>query len=121
MQVAIRVTTLWFYHGFNMAVTTVKQILNAEYVKRISIETIDGQIINGILSECRVGRELETEDKFIYDIRHTDNDWCEPATLENFVWVNWYGSIIVDTPIQFPEEPYLEITNYSIEEYEPPR
>lgn len=104
-----------------MAVTTVKEILNAEFVKRINIETIDGQIINGILSERRVGREHETEDKFIYDIRHADNDWCEPVTLENFVWVNWYGSIIVDTPIQFTDEPYLEITDYSIEDHEPSR
>ncbi len=97
-----------------MEVVSVKQILNAEYVKRISIETKDGQIINGILSERRIGRELETEDKFIYDIRHSDADWCEPATLENYVWVNWYGSIIVDAPISFQDEPYLEITNYCL-------
>lgn len=96
-----------------MAVTTVKQILNAEFVERISIETNDGQTINGILSRCRVGRELETEDKFIYDIRHADDDWCKPATLEHYVWANWYGSIIVDTPIQFPDDPFLEIADYS--------
>ncbi len=85
--------------------------------QRVIIKTGDNQVIKGSLTEYRINREKETEGKFIYDIRHTDEDWCEPATIENQVLVNWFGCLIVNHPLSFSEdEPYLTIANLTYED-----
>ena len=98
-----------------MAKHTVRQILNDNHVKGIHIKSGNHQKIEGIISEYRLDRKNETEGKYIYDIRHTDENWCEPATIENHVIVNWYGCLITDYPIIFPDESdYLTITDYTL-------
>lgn len=93
---------------------TVKELLQAEDCRPMTLVFDGGQEISGLLSEIRVDREKDDEGKFLYDIRHSDNDWCEPATLEKFVMVNWFGTLIVDKPIQAlegPDRPYKEIVD----------
>ncbi len=93
---------------------TVKTVLNNRMAQRVIIETGDNQFIEAALTEHRINREKETEGKFIYDIRHTDEDWCEPATIEDHVLVNWFGCLIVNQPLSFPEDDsYLTIANLS--------
>lgn len=75
--------------------------------------------VSGLVSEYRVNRKEDVEGKYLYDIRHADNDWCEPATLEKFVMVNWFGTLIVDEPIEVlegPDRPYKEIVDWSYDD-----
>ena len=98
---------------------TVKELLQAEDCRPMTLVFDGGQEISGLLSEIRVDREKDNEGKFLYDIRHTDNDWCEPATLEKFVMVNWFGTLIVDKPIQALEgtdRPYKEIVDWGYDD-----
>lgn len=98
-------------------VQTVKNITEGKLGRQITLIVEGGREINGILSEERVTRKKDTMEKCLYDIRHSDNDWCDPATLERQVLVNWFGTIILDTPIEFPEgQDYLEIEDYDIPE-----
>lgn len=46
---------------------------------------------------------------YCYDIRHSDNDWGKPCTLENHVLVNFFGSIITKEPISLSSEGYLRM------------
>lgn len=93
---------------------TVAEILAGKFQERISLETKDGQRIEGIISEQRVSHSEDTVGRYVYDIRHTDNDWCELATIEPFVRVNWFGCLIVEKPISFPANiDYLNIKDWS--------
>lgn len=52
---------------------------------------------------------------YVYDIRHSDEDWCEPATIEPKVIVNHMGSIITNEEIKFiGDDRYINIDKYRI-------
>lgn len=95
--------------------TTVEKILKAPNPQEMVLELADGQTVRGILVEERVSRSEIPPGIHLYDIRHSDEDWCEPATIEHRVLVNWYGTLIVNRPIPFPNGiNYLEISEYSL-------
>lgn len=60
-------------------------ILNVPVVKVVSI---------------RVPIDARAEDLFFYDIRHSDDDGFEPATIEKNVFVNHLGTLITTEPIK---------------------
>ena len=56
----------------------------------------------------------KTKGKLWYHIRHTDDDWSEPASLKNgCVVVNFCGTFICDPIIDFPCGEELEIKDWS--------
>lgn len=98
---------------------TVKELLKGGEVRPMTLIVENDKEISGLLSEFRVDHKEDTEGKFLYDIRHSDDDSGEPASLECNVIVNWFGTLIVDTPIEELEngsKEYLEITNYGYDE-----
>jgi hypothetical protein len=98
---------------------TVKELLQSNDIRPITLFFENGTEISGLFSEFRVHHHTDTESKYLYDIRHTDEYWCEPATLEKRVMVNWFGTLIVDEPIEILESDngaYLEITDYGYDE-----
>lgn len=98
---------------------TVKELLQTAGCRPMTLVFEGDQKVSGLLSEVRVDREKDIEGKFLYDIRHSDNDWCDPATLEKKVIVNWFGTLIVDKPIQALEgsdRPYKEIVDWSYDD-----
>ncbi len=54
-------------------------------------------------------------DRFYYEIRYPDDDWASPATLEEKVAVNFWGTLVSPTPISFGEDDYLELTDAEME------
>jgi hypothetical protein len=42
---------------------------------------------------------LSNHDYFIYDIRHADDDWDRPVSIEKRVFVNHWGVLISDTKL----------------------
>lgn len=92
----------------------LKNLLRNNDLTPLIIWIDGGKKISGLLSEYRIDKNKPVEGKYMYDIRHSDEDWCEPATLEPSVMVNWFGTIIVDEPIEFPDgKNYLVIEDYS--------
>lgn len=49
-----------------------------------------------------------------YSIRHSDEDWCIPTTVEHRVMVNHFGDILVEDPLDLGEEGYLEIESTTL-------
>lgn len=55
----------------------------------------------------RVNIDSLPEGLFRYDIRHCDDDWSAPATIEKTVLVNHMGAVITDEKFDLGENGYL--------------
>lgn len=55
----------------------------------------------------RIDRETLPEELYCYDIRHGDDG--EMYSLENSVFINYYGTVISKEPIDFNENTFIEI------------
>ena len=49
---------------------------------------------------------------YLYHIRHDDNNWIRPVTIERFVVVNFFGTVFMKEPIEIDEGGYLEINHF---------
>lgn len=56
-------------------------------LSKINFRGIEGYIKEGNL------KEEKRADLFYYDLRHKSNNWAEPYTIEDFVVVNYWGTI----------------------------
>ena len=67
------------------------------------------------VTSAHIRQDEREVDLYYYDIRHSDQDWSDPVTIEPFVMVNHFGTIVTTEPIEFPtheeEAPYLPITD----------
>ncbi len=52
---------------------------------------------------------------YMYHIRHDEDDWTLPISLERFVAVNFFGTTFMNEPIEF-EHGYLEIDSFKLEQ-----
>lgn len=89
---------------------TVKDLFSGDgNLRPITLVLSNGATITCPITEYRVDRSQDTEGKILYDIRHSDDDWCDPATVEENVVVNWFGTILLNEPIDLGPNKYLEI------------
>ena len=96
---------------------TVKQLLSGDGdLRPITLVFDDDRKITCLITEFRVDRSQDTLDKYLYDIRHADDHWFDPATVEDNVVVNWFGTIITFSPIDLGPDKYLEIKDYWYED-----
>lgn len=86
----------------------------------VVLETSDGKILRGIIIEERVDKTKDTLDRYIYDIRHADEDDSILTTLEESVDINWAFSIALDSPVDFNSaiDKQIVIKKYSYEDWE---
>ncbi len=69
-------------------------------------------VFRGIAVEIVQARIRDRQpDKFYYEIRCPDDRWASPATLEEKVKVNFWGTMISPQKIDFGEDDYLELTD----------
>jgi len=59
--------------------------------------------VNAILVEKRIPEEERNSGLYYYGVRHSDDDWGKPVTIEVNVRFNFYGTLITDEPLRFPE------------------
>lgn len=58
--------------------------------------------------ERRIPREERNKDLQYYEIRHTDDDWGLPATIEDNVIVNFWGTFVTEHKLELgPDRCYL--------------
>lgn len=65
--------------------------------------------VDCIFTELRVDRTSLPDNVYCYDIRHTDDDWDEPCSLEPLVGVNYFGAIITKRKICFGNNSYIDM------------
>ncbi|MDR2911843.1 MAG: hypothetical protein LBV38_00865 [Alistipes sp.] len=73
------------------------------------ILTTPGGDISGLFSDLRVDITTIPEGLTLYNIRHSDDDDSVPITIEPRVYVNCFGTIIVNSPLDFGSTCQIEI------------
>lgn len=53
---------------------------------------------------------------YAYHIRHDENDWTCPISIERFVAVNFFGTIFVKKPIELSVDSTMEIKQFKLED-----
>ena len=65
----------------------------------------DGELYTGKYIDMRLDRKTIPEGFHVYECRHGDDgDWFTPVTIETGVIVNFAGTFLTKTPIQFLNE-----------------
>ncbi|MBQ7647117.1 MAG: hypothetical protein IJS94_07600 [Clostridia bacterium] len=54
-----------------------------------------------LFTSLRIDKKTVPEGLYIYEIRHSDEDWGDPCQVAAWVFVNHYGTVISHTPIEF--------------------
>lgn len=80
----------------------------------VEIELDDDTILEGKLFEGRVDSESIPSGWHVYYIRHSDNDWGKPISIEPAVLCNFFGVFITKNALKFPkvQYPWLSIRDF---------
>lgn len=67
------------------------------------------------ITDLRIKKDQRKEGLYYYNIRHTDDDWGEPYSLEHSVLVNHFGSIVAKEEIsELNNCSFIELTDEEI-------
>lgn len=86
---------------------------------------MDRATVNGI--ECffcydervSVG-DAPSDHPFVYHVRHDEDDWALPFSVEPFVLANFFGTVFMRRPLVFGTAGYMEIEQFDVDhEYVP--
>lgn len=50
--------------------------------------------------DLRIDRNTIPEGYYMYEVRHTDNDWGEPAEIGEWILVNFFGTLLTKEPFE---------------------
>ena len=80
-------------------------------INEIEFETFNAAGIPALFSSVRFDKDTLPDGYYAYDVRGSDYDSGKPTTLEPFVFVNYIGTIVTRTPIEFEqaEDKYKEL------------
>lgn len=93
---------------------TLQEILDSNDYRPAVVILENKQEIEGIFVDIRLNRNSLNVGQKAYDIRSSDCNDSKPATIENSVSVNWFGTLITKTTLSFPNnDEYLQIVNFS--------
>ena len=84
-----------------------------KYAQNVILIAEDGTEYKGEFIDLRIDPATIPQGKHMYHCRHDDSgDWCTPVTIEKRVIVNFCGTLITDTEIDFKGETYIPIEEY---------
>ena len=52
---------------------------------------------------------------YMYHLRHDEDDWTRPISIERFVLVNFFGTMFVKNKIEFGTEHYIDVKRIKYE------
>ncbi len=83
--------------------------------RHITLETVTGNI-EGLFSELRLDTSSLPEGLIPYHIRSNDAADAVPANIEVRVYVNYFGTLIVNAPLDFSGSDHIEIIDWGFDE-----
>lgn len=84
-----------------------------KYAQNIVLTAEDGTEYKGEFIDLRIDPATIPKDKYVYHCRHDDDgDWTTPVTIEKRVLVNFCGTLITETEIDFKGEKEIPIEDY---------
>lgn len=76
------------------------------------------EIITAMLIEERIDKSTIPSKWIAYDIRHSDEDFDKPSTIEENVTVNYFGIILVNSLLEFSGDDHIDILDYGYRDWE---
>ena len=70
-----------------------------ENFDKIGFETVTVFGKKCLFTDIRVDRETVPQGKYMYEIRHSDEDWGLPVSVGPGVLVNFFGTVVSDEPL----------------------
>ena len=49
---------------------------------------------------------------YMYHLRHDDNNWIQPVTIESFVVVNFFGTVFMKESVEIGDDGYVEVESF---------
>jgi hypothetical protein len=83
--------------------------------QHITLTTPKGTI-TGLFSDLRVDVTTIPDGLIPYSIRHSDDDDSVPATIETCVVANYFGTLIVNAPLDLGGSGYIEILDWHFDD-----
>ena len=74
--------------------------LNVSYPYIIDKTRMHKRVLKGRFTSLRINRNSLPKGLYAYDIRHDDESKGDMITIEKYVWVNHYGTIVLDTKLR---------------------
>lgn len=73
-------------------------------MKRLDMKSVTWEKVKvlgkvGFFTDWRIDRKSIPDGWYFYEVRHADNDWCEPVEVALGVLVNFWGTLITKEPI----------------------
>ena len=64
---------------------------------------IQPEDIVAVLENTRVPKKDRDQKLYYYAMRHSESDWTRPIGIEEFVLVNFLGTLVTNTPLELEE------------------
>lgn len=80
-----------------------KNAMEIEYTK------IRFHDIPAYFTDYRIDLKSVPEGFYCYEIRHCDDDWSKPAQIGKKVLVNFFGTVLIRSPLSFLKDGYWDI------------
>lgn len=70
---------------------------NAQELEWTKVEVFG---IEGLFVDLRVDRDTIPNGYTMYEVRHSDDDWGEPAEIADWILVNFFGTLLMKEPLK---------------------
>ena len=62
-----------------------------------------------LLTTARIDRASVPDGLHLYELRHADEDWCDPVQIGKGILVNFYGTVLSREPIELGTDGFLDL------------
>lgn len=61
-----------------------------------------------LFTNARVERSTVPKELYLYEVRHSDEDWGEPIQVAEWIRVNHWGTLLSAKPIKLEKSPVID-------------
>ena len=52
---------------------------------------------------------------YIYYLRHDENNWTKPISIEPYVFANFFGTVFMKNKLEFDKNRYIDVKRFKFE------
>ena len=83
--------------------------MKRQNAKDVTWEKVDVLGKECLFVELRIDKDTVPEGYFMYEVRHSDEDWGEPCKIAPWIMVNFFGTLLTKEPFELESnELYLD-------------
>ena len=73
--------------------------------EKFQVVTVLGEKM--LFTNARVDRQSVPKGLYLYEVRHSDEDWGEPIQIAEWIRVNHWGTLLSSKPIELEKSPVI--------------